>query len=393
MSPALISRSPDLRRLREEGFELTIRDGFLVVDHIPYVNREAKVCLGKLVSSLSMAGDVTARPDTHVADFAGEAPCDRSGRELTRIMAGTQRREIAPGLFVDHMFSSKPPAGYADYYEKIVTYAQILGAPALAIDQTATARTYAAPVEEDSRSPFRYEETASGRAGIGVATEKLALPRIAIVGLGGTGAYILDLVAKTPVAEIHLFDADRFLTHNAFRAPGAATLEELRATPNKAIYLMEHYAQMRNGIHAHPCHIDETNVEMLAGMQFVFLALDDGAAKRTIVERLEEWGTSFIDVGIGVYETEGSLGGQVRVTASAEGQRAHVHEKGRIPFGPGDPENLYRQNIQIADLNCLNAALAVIKWKKMCGYYLDFEREGFSIYEIDGNSVLNEDCL
>jgi hypothetical protein len=391
MSLGPISRSPDLRRLREEGFEIVIRDGFLVVDHIPYVNHEAVVKYGKLISSLTMAGDATARPDTHVADFAGDTPCDAYGRELTRIMAGSARREIAPSLFVDHMFSSKPPAGYADYYEKMSTYAQILGAPALAIDPAATARTFAAPVEDGSSSPFKYEETASSRAGIGVATDKLRMSRIAIVGLGGTGAYILDLVAKTPVDEIHLFDADRYLTHNAFRSPGAATLEELRSTPNKAIYLMERYAPMRNGIHAHPVFIDETNVDALAEMEFVFLALDDGIAKRTIVDRLEEWGTPFVDVGIGVYEVEGSLGGQVRVTASAEGQRDHVHEKNRIPFGPGDPENLYRQNIQIADLNCLNAALAVIKWKKLCGYYLDFEREGFSVYEIDGNNLLNED--
>jgi hypothetical protein len=37
-------------------------------------------------------------------------------------------------------------------------------------------------------------------------------------GLGGTGSYILDLVSKTPVNEILLFDSDDFLQHNAFRS-------------------------------------------------------------------------------------------------------------------------------------------------------------------------------
>ena len=33
------------------------------------------------------------------------------------------------------------------------------------------------------------------------------------------------------------------------------------------------------------------------------------------------------------------------------------------------PENVYRANIQIAELNALNASLAVIKYKQLCGFY------------------------
>ena len=62
------------------------------------------------------------------------------------------------------------------------------------------------------------------------------LGAVAIAGPGGTGSYVLDLVAKTPVRDIHLFDGDSFMSHNAFRAPGAASLEELRALPKKVDY-------------------------------------------------------------------------------------------------------------------------------------------------------------
>jgi hypothetical protein len=51
----------------------------------------------------------------------------------------------------------------------------------------------------------------------------------------------------------------------------------------------------------------------------------------------------------------------------------------------------YDYNIQIADLNALNAALAVIKWKKLWGFYLDLENENYSTYTIDGNMLLNAD--
>jgi hypothetical protein len=39
----------------------------------------------------------------------------------------------------------------------------------------------------------------------------------------------------------------------------------------------------------------------------------------------------------------------------------------------------------------LNAALAVIKWKKLCGFYVDLDGEHHSVYEIDGNFVHNGD--
>ena len=36
-------------------------------------------------------------------------------------------------------------------------------------------------------------------------------------------------------------------------------------------------------------------------------------------------------------------------------------------------------------------ALAVIKWKKLLGFYRDLENEYFSAYTLDGNSIVNED--
>jgi len=44
----------------------------------------------------------------------------------------------------------------------------------------------------------------------------------------------LDFIAKTPVREIRIIDGDEFLQHNAFRAPGAPTLDELRELPKRS---------------------------------------------------------------------------------------------------------------------------------------------------------------
>lgn len=45
----------------------------------------------------------------------------------------------------------------------------------------------------------------------------------------------------------------------------------------------------------------------------------------------------------------------------------------------------------MADLNALNAALAVVKWKKLCGFYYDIEREHHSTYVINTGKLSRED--
>jgi hypothetical protein len=393
MSQKPISRSRDLKRLRDEGYDLEIRSGYLLVKDVPYVNSAKQVKRGTLVSKLILAGDVTVRPDDHVAHFMGEHPCREDGKEIDQIKNESARRELAGDVVVDHRFSAKPqPSGfYEDYYAKVTQYATILSGYAQVIEPGVTAKTFR-PVgagEDGEEAVFKYIDTASSRAEITSVTEKLAtMKKIAIVGLGGTGAYVLDLVAKTPVLEIHLFDGDALLQHNAFRSPGAASIDELKAQPSKAAYFRNIYAKMRNGIVLHEIYVGAENVDQLQDMNFVFLCME-GPSKKLIIERLEVFGIPFVDVGMGVYLSGGSLGGILRVTASTPAQRDHV--RSRISFSDDADRNEYAVNIQIADLNAVNAALAVIKWKKLVGFYQDLDHEHHSTYTIGGNMLLNED--
>ena len=54
MSPRPFSRSPDLKRLRDEGYFVQIRGGFLVMREVLYVNERREVLTGTLISSLNM---------------------------------------------------------------------------------------------------------------------------------------------------------------------------------------------------------------------------------------------------------------------------------------------------------------------------------------------------
>jgi hypothetical protein len=392
MSRALFSRSADLAKLREEGFFVQVVGGFLVMREVPYVDAERNVRRGTLISSLALAGDQTRTPDTHVIHFDGDYPCFADGTRITAIANQTGHVDLGHGLTAEHAFSSKPDGGYPDYYHKMTTYASILAGPAAVLDSTVTTRPYQALDEEgDNEGVFNYVETASDRVGIGALTARLAGHRIAIIGLGGSGSYILDMVAKTPVAEIRLFDADEFLQHNAFRAPGAPSLEKLREAPLKVEYFKAIYGRMHRAITAIPKDITTDNLDLLEGIDFAFLSLDAGEAKAALVKRLHERGVAFIDIGMGLELGDRGLSGILRITTSTPATRETVGAHARIPLAGGGAADIYASNIQVADLNALNAVLAVIKWKKLCGFYCDLENEHHSTYTLDGNMLLNED--
>ena len=389
MSQRLIDRSPDLIRLQNDGYDVEVFAGHLVLRDVPYLDANRCVRRGLLVSTLTLAGEATAAPDDHVALFAGDYPCDASGSMLEKIRHQSGKRQLGGGLEVDHSFSSKPVTGrYADYYEKMTTYVAIISSPVRSIDPTATARLFkpvGSPVADDV---FEYIDTASSRAGINIATAKLAGQEIAIVGLGGTGSYVVDLVSKTPVRRIHLFDGDRLFQHNAFRVPGAVSLEELRLAPNKANYFAARYSAIHRGIVAHDYHIGARTLDELNNMDCVFVCIDRAETKQLLIPHLERSDVTFIDVGMGVELVDSSIRGVIRVTASTPTRRDHVRR--RISLSSA-VDNDYSLNIQIADLNALNATLAVIKWKKLRGFYLDFVREGQTTYTVDCGMLVGDD--
>ena len=221
MSAKLISRSPDLKRLRDEGYEVEIVDGFLVLHSIPYVNSKCEVVLGALATDLTLNNEQTQRPSDHQVWFSGEFPCKRDGSPISALRHTSSTQNLCKGLQVHHRFSCKPPEGYPDYYSKMTRYVEIISNEAKAADPTGkmTAQTFKPITTLPEDSVFIYSDSASSRAGIASLAEKLAMEKIAIIGLGGTGAYVCDLVAKTHAKEIHLFDSDEFLQHNAYSRP------------------------------------------------------------------------------------------------------------------------------------------------------------------------------
>ena len=382
----LVGHSADLSKLVEYGYDIEIGGGNLLVHHIPFVTSEGKVEFGILVSELSTTGESTIQPRDHVMWLVGGIPYDHLGQEVG-IVINHDPHDFGNGLIAACQMSGKKNNQVpTNYYDKVENYVRILSGFASVIDPRATYKN--APARESSaeESVFRYHDSATSRSGISAVSAKLSMDKVAIVGLGGTGSYILDLVSKTPVGEIHLYDGDVFYAHNAFRSPGAATIDELRTSPKKVDYLFSRYDPIRREIYAHPENVGADNVVQLRAMSFVFIAIDSGPAKKLIVDELVAAHVPFVDCGIFVFRVENSLGGTLRVTTVTENHDAHIDR--RISFGDVN-DNEYDFNIQTADLNMMNAAMAVVKWKKFFGYYIDTRHEFNSNYFVNSNRMVS----
>lgn len=392
MSLKLISHSPDLKKLINEGYEIEIKNAHLLVHGIPYVNSKKEVVFGILVTPLGdLSGDKTAKPQDHVIHFIGEHPCDREGSILKGIQHSSVKKSLAGGIEVDHSFSNKPADGYADYYQKVTTYVKIIESHAQSLNQLVTAKTFKVIASNnDMEIVFNYLDTNSSRAEIEAISEKFKELKIAIIGLGGTGAYVLDFVSKTPVKEIHIFDEDDFFSHNAFRTPGAASIDLLRERPKKVVYLHGVYSKMHKNVIPHDYHITASKLNELSGMNFVFICIDKGGIKKLISKKLIEDKIPFIDVGVGINVEGGLIMGGVRITTVTPEKNDHINK--RISFSDKDDDD-YNKNVQIAEINALNAALAVIKWKKLFGFYHDQEGEHHTIYDININKLINDEII
>lgn len=375
MSSKPIVRNPSVSRLIEEGFEIEITHQHLLVHSIPYLNKELQLKKGTFACPYSEINGQDTRPDNHTMWFQGDHPYNANGQPMSHVVHNSNQRILFGEFVGNHYFSNKPNGQpFANFYDKVVHYHTLLVAQARVIDPNADGRTGVVHQQRDEQSVFMYPDTASSRAGITAITARLEATRVAIVGIGGTGSYILDFLSKTPVKEIHLFDGDDFEPHNAFRAPGAASFEQLREQPKKVDFFSRAYTPIRTGIISHPYHLYEDNIGKLEGFSFVFVAVDNGSARRIITEYLNQEQIPFIDVGMGIERVEldgdySTLRAACRVTLATDRKRDHLAQ--RLDLDEDNADVLYRSNIQVVELNALNAALAVARWKQYMGFYLD----------------------
>ena len=248
------------------------------------------------------------------------------------------------------------------------------------------------------KNPFKIPNTFESRSGLMPMHDQIRNQRIVIIGLGGTGSYLLDLISKTPVAEIHCFDDDAVNWHNFMRAPGAPNENEIervrRNELSKANYYEAKYSPLREDIIFHSIRVtDRTKfAEFLSSHQidFAFVTIDqriDSECPRRdeVYEALSEMKIPFIDSGISIALESDQIHGSVTTSLYENGSQVwqrSIPNARVLGNAPG-----YR-NVQVPEANALAASLATMEWRRYTGQYASKSKAFLHKFRLESAKVL-----
>lgn len=368
----LVSHNDDIRRLVEKGYAVAFDSNYLLIRDIPYLDGERNLQSGAIVTKLKVIDQERVTQEDHQIFFAGSVPHGLDGKPIPNLSGGPTQlalSETSKDVVVQRSFSNKPKTTgkFQDFFEKIESYVAIISGPAIELHH-ANPYTFRAVKEAKFESVFKFHDTLTSLAEITDLSAKFKDDVVAVIGVGGTGAYVLDFLVKTPVREIRAFDLDLFYVHNAFRSPGRLDPTELGKA--KADVYQSRYENFRSGLSVSHKFVDASCSDDLNGVTFAFVCVDKGSSRAGIFELLLLKGIPFIDVGMGLKRRNDSLSGMLRTTYYSAEHGRRVRDKGLAGL-VDTPDDLYRTNIQISELNALNASLAVIRFKQLRGFYFE----------------------
>jgi hypothetical protein len=148
--------------------------------------------------------------------------------------------------------------------------------------------------------------------------------RVAVVGVGGTGSPIAEILARIGVGELLLIDPDTLEPSNARRV-FAVTSDDARRGESKVRAVARGLKQLDLGAHATPLEGDvrEPNVNgQLLGCDIVFGATDNHASRSVLTELSARAHLPLVDVGVRAGLRRGEL------------DALYVERRLQIPDGP-----------------------------------------------------------
>ena len=256
---------------------------------------------------------------------------------------------------------------------------------ALTVYTSRVAGEVGAEQREQIESVFGFEIDGENARDMKSWRDRAREQKIGIVGLGGVGLWILDLMSKTDVQEIRIWDGDKIEGRNLVRAPGWASQEAIGK--NKAEHFGEQYGRTRKGISVYGRYWSADKAEdSFEGLDFVFIAVDKTETRTALCEKLEEMKIPFVDAGMGIERRSEQVRGSCQVFFSGKNP-----ERWRIgiPTVEGAGEKDYYE-LQLADLGALNAALAVGIWRRHIEQYEEEEEDWLIRYRIENNDLLKK---
>ena len=293
---------------------------------------------------------------------------DRSGTELSKGVIGRSRSSLVLSIKLTGRDYEDAWEALNNYIKQ--TYSLFLGRSASSGE--ASPRPYTFDVQGD-----QLPEAVEWR-------NLVAQERVAIVGLGGVGAWIADFVVKADPREVHGWDYDCIEPKNILRMPGGLDPGVWIARP-KAEWFQETYSLIHTNVHGHNRKVLSENVqEIMEGTTFAFVAVDDAEDRMMVCDALANAGIPFVVAGLSPVRKDKRVKISMRIVTAHVGVSSwkeaipQVGQAGQDDYG----------SLDLPDVYSMAAGWAIQSWRKMRGQLWQEQREECLDYSASDQSLI-----
>ena len=293
---------------------------------------------------------------------------DRSGNELTKGVIGRPHSSLVLSIKLRGR-------DYEDAWEALNNYVKEVYA--LFLGRSASS-------EEVGPRPYTFDVLGDQLPEAVEWRGLVAQERVAIVGLGGVGAWIADFIVKADPREVHGWDYDCIEPKNILRMPGGLDPNVWIGRP-KTDWFHKTYSLIHTNVHGHNVKVIPENVqEVIEKSTFAFVAVDDADDRMLVCDTLANAGIPFVVVGLSLLRKEKRVKVSMRIITAHVGVTSwreaipQVGHAGQDDYGSLDLPEIYS----------MAAGWAVQSWRKMRGQFWQEQREECLDYSASDQSLI-----
>lgn len=304
----------------------------------------------------------------NIRDLSEGRLYDRSGEELTKGVIGRSDSSLVLSIKLKGRDYEDAWEALNNYVKQI--YALFLGRSAS--NGEGAPRPYTFDVLGD-----QVQEAVEWRG-------LVAQERVGIVGLGGVGAWIADLVVKADPREVHGWDYDYIEPKNILRMPGGLDPNVWIGRP-KADWFRETYSVIHTNVHSHNEKVLPENMQdVIERTTFGFVAVDDANDRMMVCDGLANAGIPFVVAGLSPVRKDKRVKVSMRIVTAHVGVPSwrdaipQVGQAGQDDYG----------SLDLPDVYSMAAGWAIQSWRRMRGQYWQEQREECLNYSASDQSLI-----
>ena len=293
---------------------------------------------------------------------------DRSGGELLKGVIGRSDSSLVLSIKLRGR-------EYEDAWEALNNY--VMQIYTLFLGQSASGG-------EEAPRPYRFDVLGDQLPEAVEWRGLVAQERVGIVGLGGVGGWIADLVVKANPQEVHGWDYDCIEPKNILRMPGGLD-PDVWIGRQKADWFQETYSVIHTNVQGHNVKVLAENVkDVIERTTFCFVAVDDADDRMMVCDSLANADIPFVVAGLSLVRKD------KRVTVSMRIVTAHVGVpswRDAIPQVGQTGQDDYG-SLDLPDVYSMAAGWSIHSWRKMRGQFWQEQREECLDYSANDQSLI-----